>query len=276
MGDVYMSAGLGEGWRRKRRKEVSSHRLCSSADMPEAPRAEPFNSQKEKPSHQTYLLQTMLPIKQLLCPPPNPSPSPTPPRPAVLPPCDIRAATAGDHRTLVLSCHQLSTVSGGAWYRPFYYPDVGWWVWGRGGDGVSIELPLADSRTNPANGEADGWLTTSIDWASLPASLPHLVHPFLIPAARFLLYHCRSTAPQGPSWTKPLVQFPVFVPSASFFFLSHSMIQIANVHETLNVLHRACSEWKYTQSALKATRKLCGVIVPVAETMWVSAHVAQR
>lgn len=27
---------------------------------------------------------------------------------------------------------------------------------GRDGGGVSIELPLAGSRTNPANGEADG------------------------------------------------------------------------------------------------------------------------
>lgn len=47
------------------------------------------------------------------------------------------------------------------------------WTGDRGGDGVSIELPLAALRTNPPNGEADAWLTTSIDSpACLPARLP--------------------------------------------------------------------------------------------------------
>lgn len=36
-------------------------------------------------------------------------------------------------------------------YRPFII-----WTGDEGGDGVSIELPLAGLRTNPTNGEADG------------------------------------------------------------------------------------------------------------------------
>lgn len=63
------------------------------------------------------------------------------------------------------------------------------WTGDRGGDRVSIELPLAALRTNPPNGEADGWLTTSID-ILLPAGRPlsHLLHLFLIPVACSALY----------------------------------------------------------------------------------------
>lgn len=57
----------------------------------------------------------------------------------------------------------------------------------KGGDRVSIELPLTAVRPNPPNGEADGWLTTAID---SPAHLPlsHLLHLFLIPVACSFLY----------------------------------------------------------------------------------------
>lgn len=69
-----------------------------------------------------------------------------------------------------------------------YTPAINW-TGDRGADGVSIELPPADLRTNPPNGEADGWLTTSIDIPP-PAHPPlsHLLHLFLIPVACSALY----------------------------------------------------------------------------------------
>lgn len=67
-------------------------------------------------------------------------------------------------------------------WRSRYRPAI-IWTGDRGGDGVSIELPLAALRTNPPNGEANGWLTTSID--SPPACLPAF-----LPLTSSLLYPC--------------------------------------------------------------------------------------
>lgn len=226
--EVYMSSGLGkDGEEKEERKYLLT---------------EPFNIQKEKP------------LTRHICPGRYFQSNGFSPRPPsamlpVLPPCDIWATPAvrSQQRRRRLHLIQTFLLSGQG--------DGG----DGGGDGVSIELPIADSRTNPANGEADGWLTTAIDWPSLPASLPHRVHLLLIPAARFLLYHCRSAAPRGPRLDKAACAIPRFVPSASFFFfIAWSKLQTSTRHLM------CCAELVQTEeihSKRPAVWKLCGRMV---------------
>lgn len=82
------------------------------------------------------------------------------------------------------------------------------WTGDRGGDGVSIELPLVALRTNPPNGEAVCWLTTSIDSPARPP-LSHLFHLFLIPVACSALY-------------PPLFTLSLFIPPLSLQLLFFS------------------------------------------------------
>lgn len=63
--------------------------------------------------------------------------------------------------------------------------------WGWGGVQASIDLPFAAMWTNPPNGDADDWLTTSIDSPAHPL-LCHLLHLFLIPVACSALYPSSS------------------------------------------------------------------------------------
>lgn len=111
-GRIYMRTGLGEGWRRKRREKVSSHRLCSSSDMAEAPRAEPFNSQKEKPLirriYSGRCFQSNSFCVLLLTPP-------LPPRHPAQPSCLlVTSEPRPQRRRATAGLHQPSTVSGAA------------------------------------------------------------------------------------------------------------------------------------------------------------------
>lgn len=74
--------------------------------------------------------------------------------------CDISAVPPSDSRSYQPAAGH-SRWNG--WYRTFIV-----WTGDRGGDRVSIELPLAGLRTNPPNGEANGWLTTAIDSPARP------------------------------------------------------------------------------------------------------------
>lgn len=148
----------------------------------EALRVEHFNSQEEKPLINRNNISNK---NNFIFFHPRPLP--------LLPPSDIWAAPSAWLRYLPATSQAQSMAR---LIQTFYYLDRG----DRGGDGVSIELPRAGLRTNPANGEADGWLTTSIDSLACPTPplrplpLSHLVHPLLIPVARSLLHHCLCAA----------------------------------------------------------------------------------
>lgn len=157
--------------------------------MWEAPREQRYDGQKEKPFIK-HIYQVICSIKQLY-------------------PClDLTFQQCPPYDS---SSYQpaASYSQWSSWYGPFII-----WTGDKGGDGVSIELPLAGLRTNPPNGEADGWLTTSIDSPTRPP-LFHLLHLFLIPVACFVPHH--SLRPSlGPDHTEQFLQYPFYSFSASF------------------------------------------------------------
>lgn len=84
------------------------------------------------------------------------------------------------------------------------------WTGDRDGVQVSIELPFTAVRTNPPNGDADDWLTTSIDSPAHPP-LSHLLYLFPAPVACSALYPSPSS----------------FMYCYSFSFLLYSYLKLA-------------------------------------------------